>query len=96
MSVHACNTCQAAWLRGTNNGTGNATSRSVITLSQLQLEIRARRLHLGVHYGNDNLQGQLVGLAVADAILRSNAIRVTVAERQWIPCQLAFSPPSQR
>jgi hypothetical protein len=60
------------WLNGTNNGTGNATARSVSTFSQLQLETGASRLYLGVHYGNDNFQGQLIGLEVADAILHSN------------------------
>jgi hypothetical protein len=60
------------WLNGTNNGTGNATTRSVSTFTQLQLETGASRLYLGVHYGHDNLQGQLIGLAVADAVLRSN------------------------
>jgi PAP2 superfamily protein len=60
------------WLNGTNNGTGNVTTRSVSTFSQLQLETGASRLYLGVHYGHDNLQGQLIGLGVADAILRSS------------------------
>jgi hypothetical protein len=61
------------WLTGTNSGTGNVTSRNVTTFSQAQLENGASRLYLGVHHGFDNLQGQLLGLAVADAIiLRSN------------------------
>ena len=60
------------WLAGTNNGTGVTTTRSVSTFTQLQLETGASRLYLGVHYGNDNLQGQLIGLEVADAVLRSN------------------------
>jgi hypothetical protein len=60
------------WLKGTNNGTGNVELRSVSTFSQLQLETGASRLYLGVHWGYDNLQGQLIGLSVADAILRSN------------------------
>ncbi|SFW37364.1 vanadium-dependent haloperoxidase [Nitrosovibrio sp. Nv17] len=60
------------WLTGTNNGTGNATSRSVRTFSQAQLENGASRLYLGVHYGFDNLQGQLLGLAVADTIIDSD------------------------
>lgn len=60
------------WLNGTNNGTGNVTTRSVSTFTQLQLETGASRLYLGVHYGYDNFQGQLIGLEVADAILRSS------------------------
>lgn len=60
------------WLNGTNNGTGLTTTRSVSTFTQLQLETGASRLYLGVHYGNDNLQGQLIGLEVADAVLRSD------------------------
>jgi hypothetical protein len=60
------------WLAGTNNGTGNTAVRSVSTFTQLQLETGASRLYLGVHYGNDNLQGQLIGLEVADAVLHSN------------------------
>ncbi|BBL73367.1 vanadium-dependent haloperoxidase [Methylomagnum ishizawai] len=59
------------WLVGTNNGTGNTQSRTVATFSQAQLENGASRLYLGVHFGFDNLQGQLLGLAVADAILLS-------------------------
>jgi membrane-associated phospholipid phosphatase len=35
----------------------------------VQLENGASRLYLGVHYGFDNLQGQLLGLWVADTIL---------------------------
>jgi hypothetical protein len=61
-----------SWLVGTNNGTGNATTRSVSSFDQLQLETGASRLYLGVHYGWDNLQGQLIGLEIADAVLRSN------------------------
>jgi hypothetical protein len=61
-----------AWLKGTNAGTGNTTTRSVTTFTQIQLETGASRLYLGVHYGNDNLQGQLIGLEVADAIIHSN------------------------
>jgi hypothetical protein len=60
-----------AWLVGTNNGTGNATTRTVSSFSQVQLENGASRLYLGIHYGFDNLQGQLTGLAVADRIIRS-------------------------
>lgn len=68
------------WLIGTNNGTGklavpingkNATSRQVSTLTQLQLENGRSRVYLGVHYGNDDFQGQSLGLSVADAILDS-------------------------
>ena len=45
--------------------------RAVVrTFSQAQLENGASRLYLGVHYGYDNLQGQLLGLAVADTIIR--------------------------
>ena len=66
------------WLVGTNNGTGklqtpigdqDATTRNVISYSQLQLENGESRLYLGVHFGNDNYQGQFLGLAVADEIL---------------------------
>ena len=57
------------WLVGTNSGTGIAATRSVTTFSQAQLENGASRLYLGVHFGHDNLQGQLLGLAVADTIL---------------------------
>ena len=61
------------WLAGTNNGTGNASTRSVSTFSQAQLENGASRLYLGVHFGFDNFQGQLLGTAIADAIIvRSN------------------------
>ena len=58
------------WLVGTNSGTGIATTRSVTTFQQAQLENGASRLYLGVHFGYDNLQGQLLGLAVADDIIR--------------------------
>jgi hypothetical protein len=61
-----------SWLAGTNNGTGNTTTRLVSSFNQLQLETGASRLYLGVHYGWDNLQGQLIGLEIADAVLRSN------------------------
>ncbi len=66
------------WLVGTNNGTGklqfpingqDATTRDVSTLTQLQLENGRSRIYLGVHYGNDDFQGQSLGLSVADAIL---------------------------
>jgi hypothetical protein len=66
------------WLMGTNNSTGklatpigsqDATTRNVSTLIQLQLENGRSRLYLGVHYGNDDFQGQTLGLSVADAIL---------------------------
>jgi PAP2 superfamily len=58
-----------SYLVGTNSGTGKTTTRSVSTFSQVQLENGASRLYLGVHFGFDNLQGQLLGLAVADTIL---------------------------
>jgi len=58
-----------SWLVGTNSGTGNVTTRSVSTFSQAQLETGASRLYLGVHYGYDNLQGQLLGIRVADTII---------------------------
>jgi len=62
-----------SWLAGTNNGTGTASTRSVSTFSQAQLENGASRLYLGVHFGFDNLQGQLLGTEIADAIIvRSN------------------------
>jgi hypothetical protein len=57
------------WLIGTNSGTGITATRSVTTFSQAQLENGASRLYLGVHFGHDNLQGQLLGLAVADTII---------------------------
>lgn len=57
------------WLIGTNSGTGNVTTRAVTTFSQAQLENGASRIYLGVHWGYDNYQGQLLGLEVADAIL---------------------------
>jgi hypothetical protein len=59
------------WLTGTNSGTGNATSRSVSTFTQAQLENGASRIYLGVHFGFDNLQGQLLGLSVADTIIKN-------------------------
>jgi hypothetical protein len=58
-----------SWLTGTNSGTGFATTRAVTSFSQIQLENGASRLYLGVHFGYDNYQGQLLGLAVADTIL---------------------------
>jgi hypothetical protein len=76
----AANLTSPAWLIGTNNGTGqipgrsdgrDGTSRAVKTFSQLQLENGQSRIYLGVHYGIDNYQGQYLGLAVADKILRS-------------------------
>lgn len=69
------------WIIGTNNGTGKAnplidgsdgTTRAVSSLTQLQLENGESRLYLGVHFGNDNYQGQTLGLAVADAILSAH------------------------
>ena len=68
------------WLIGTNNGTGklatpiagqNGTTRDVSTLTQLQLENGRSRLYLGVHYGNDDFQGQSLGLSVADEIIEN-------------------------
>jgi hypothetical protein len=68
------------WLIGTNNGTGNvdplvfgsnATTRKVGTFSQLQLENGRSRIYLGVHFGNDDYQGQILGLTVADAIIKA-------------------------
>lgn len=57
------------WLAGTNDGTGNASTRTVSTFTQTQLENGASRLYLGVHFGFDNFQGQLLGTSVADAII---------------------------
>jgi hypothetical protein len=81
------------WLVGTNAGTGNVTTRSVATFSQVQLENGASRLYLGVHFGFDNLQGQLLGLGVADTILLRS--RNPAAEGSGIkesPASLAFLP----
>jgi len=70
------------WIIGTNNGTGQAnplingkdgTTRDVSTFSRIQLENGQSRLYLGVHFGTDNYQGQSLGLAVADAIIKSNS-----------------------
>jgi hypothetical protein len=58
------------WLVGTNSGTGAAQARSVKSFTQAQLENGASRIYLGVHFGFDNLQGQLLGVAVADKIIR--------------------------
>ncbi|MDD5272070.1 MAG: vanadium-dependent haloperoxidase, partial [Methylovulum sp.] len=61
------------WLIGTNNGTGkvdplifggDATTRTVATFSQIQLENGRSRIYLGVHFGNDDYQGQTLGLTV--------------------------------
>lgn len=69
------------WIIGTNNGTGRAsplingldgTTRTVTTFSQLQLENGESRLYLGVHFGNDNYQGQTLGLSVADAVINAH------------------------
>jgi hypothetical protein len=57
-------------MTGTNSGTGKVESRAVRTFSQAQLENGASRVFLGVHYGHDNLQGQLLGLGVSETILR--------------------------
>ncbi len=67
-----------AWLIGTNNGTGqlktpiagkDGTTREVSTFSQLQLENGRSRIYLGVHFANDDYQGQSLGLSVADTII---------------------------
>ena len=67
------------WLIGTNNGTGklatpiknnDATTRNVATFSQLQLENGRSRIYLGVHFANDDYQGQTLGLSIADAIIK--------------------------
>jgi hypothetical protein len=71
-----------SWLIGTNNGTGqlqapinsnDGTARDVSTFTQLQLENGRSRIYLGVHYGNDDYQGQSLGLSVADTIIRDHA-----------------------
>ena len=68
------------WLVGTNNGTGklgapigvkDATSRDVKTFTQLQLENGRSRIYLGVHFANDDFQGQTLGLSVADQIINN-------------------------
>lgn len=70
-----------SWLIGTNNGTGRAnplingqdgSTRDVTTFSQLQLENGQSRIYLGVHFGIDNYQGQSLGLAVADSIIKAH------------------------
>jgi len=69
------------WLWSTNNGTGklqspinnqDGTSRNVSTFTQLQLENGRSRIYLGVHFGNDDYQGQSLGLAVADEIIEDH------------------------
>ena len=64
--------------------------------SKAQLENGASRIYLGVHYGFDNLQGQLLGLAGADMNIKSNdpaATKLTVRIRPFpsresgIPCR---------
>jgi hypothetical protein len=69
------------WLISTNNGAGqlqsaiegkDGTFREVTTFTQLQLETGRSRLYLGVHFGNDDYQGQSLGLAVADAIIKQH------------------------
>lgn len=66
------------WLTGTNNGTGSvnasvyggtATTRSAQTFSEVQLQAGRSRVFLGVHFPNDDYQGQTLGLTVADSIL---------------------------
>ncbi|WP_347985804.1 vanadium-dependent haloperoxidase [Methylomonas sp. AM2-LC] len=68
------------WLIGTNNGTGqlataingqDSTTRNVSSFSQIQLENGQSRLYLGVHFGNDNFQGQTLGLSIADQIINA-------------------------
>lgn len=75
------------WLIGTNNGTGkanplingsDATTRDVATFSQLQLENGRSRIYLGVHFGNDDYQGQTLGLRVADAIINAKTDPATI------------------
>jgi len=54
--------------------------------SMAQLENGASRIYLGAHYGFDNLQGQLLGLAVADMNIKSNdpaATKLTVRIRPF-------------
>jgi hypothetical protein len=69
------------WIVGTNNGTGklaapisgkDATTRDVTTFTQLQLENGRSRIYLGVHYANDDFQGQKLGLSVADQIINEH------------------------
>ena len=69
-----------SWLVGTNNGTGqlaapiggkDATTRDVSTFTQLQLENGRSRIYLGVHFANDDYQGQTLGLSVADQIINA-------------------------
>ncbi|MDO9104394.1 MAG: vanadium-dependent haloperoxidase [Methylovulum sp.] len=68
------------WLIGTNNGTGkanplingsDATTRKIASFSKLQIENGRSRIYLGVHFGNDDYQGQTLGLSVADSIINS-------------------------
>jgi hypothetical protein len=79
------------WLTGTNNGTGQvdpnvfggtATTRSVQTFSDVQLETGRSRVFLGVHFPNDDYQGQTLGLTVADLILT----------RDYDPASVGVSP----
>ena len=69
-----------SWLVGTNNGTGqlaapiggkDATTRDVSTFTQLQLENGRSRIYLGVHFPNDDYQGQILGVSVADQIINA-------------------------
>jgi hypothetical protein len=69
------------WTVSTNNGTGklatplngkDATTRDVSTFTQLQLENGRSRVYLGVHYANDDFQGQSLGLSVADQIINEH------------------------
>lgn len=50
---------------------GDATKHSVSTFSKLQIENGRSRIYLGVHFGNDDYQGQKLGLTVADAIINT-------------------------
>lgn len=82
------------WLTGTNSGTGTVASRAVRTFSQAQLENGASRLYLGVHFGHDNLQGQLLGLGVSETILRSQQDPATAGLR--VSTQFPASPSQLR
>ena len=83
------------WLIGTNNGTGklsdsakvgsqDGTTRQVDTFSKFQLENGRSRLYLGVHYGNDDYQGQSLGLKVATTIVSSKTDPAKSALRPYV------------
>ncbi|MEY3786638.1 MAG: hypothetical protein RLZ75_845 [Pseudomonadota bacterium] len=66
------------WIKNTNNGTGllaapiggkDGATRDVATFTQAQLENGRSRIYLGVHFANDDFQGQTLGLSVADKII---------------------------